>query len=68
MSIRETVEWLTETPQLRRRNSRLWGKVAARRSSRSAFKKLLLAPSSILGLEPERFFAASGLSSHTVVA
>lgn len=57
LSIRETVESLTETPQARRRNWRLPGKVAADRSWRSASKSFLAASSS-LGFEPGRFLGA----------
>src|SRR5215203_3731931 len=56
----DTVESLTSTPPIRRKNARLCGKVAAGRSRRSASKSLL-APSSSLGLEPGRFFGASDL-------
>ena len=61
-SILETVESLSETPHTRRKNSRLWGRVASGRSSRSASKSFL-APSSSLGLEPGRFFGARDLPS-----
>jgi hypothetical protein len=56
----ETVESLASTPHTRHKNSRLWGKVAAGRSWRSASNSLLT-PSSSLGLEPGRFFGASDL-------
>jgi hypothetical protein len=62
LSIRKIVESLTETPHTRPRNSRLSGRVAAGRYSRSASSSLL-ASSSSLGLEPGRFFGASGLPS-----
>jgi hypothetical protein len=58
----ETVESLTSTPLTRRKNSRLSGKVAAGRSSRSASSSLL-APSSSLGLDPGRFLGANDLPS-----
>jgi hypothetical protein len=57
LSIRETVESLTPTPPTRLKISPLWGNVAAGRCLRSASKSLL-AVSSILGLEPGRFFEA----------
>jgi len=60
LSTLDTVESLTSTPRIRRKNSRLWGKVAVGRSWRSASKSLL-ALSSSLGLEPGRFFGASDL-------
>jgi hypothetical protein len=54
----DTVESLTSTPRIRRKNSRLCGKVAVGRSRRSASRSLLaLSPS--LGLESGRFFGAS---------
>jgi hypothetical protein len=56
----ETVESLTSTPPIRRKNSRLCGRVAVGRSRRSVSKSLL-ALSSSLGLEPGRFFGASDL-------
>src|SRR5215208_7926029 len=58
---------VTITRQAALRNSRLSGKVAAGRCSRSASSSLL-APSSILGLEPGRFFGVSGLPSRAVAA
>jgi hypothetical protein len=54
----DTVESLTSIPRIRRKNSRLCGKVAVGRSRRSASRSLLaLSPS--LGLEPGRFFGAN---------
>src|SRR3712207_4632563 len=60
LSILETVESLTETPHTRRKNSRLWGRVASGCSSRFASKSFL-ALSSSFGLEPGGFFGASDL-------
>jgi hypothetical protein len=61
LSILLTVESLTSTPRTRRKNSRLWGSVAAGRSFRSASNNVL-ALSSSFGLEPRRFFGARDLS------
>ena len=57
LSIREAVELFTRTPATRPRYSRLWGSVAAGRSSRSASKSLLPV-ASIFSLELGRFFGA----------
>ena len=65
LSILLTVESLTETPHIRRKNSRLWDSVAAGRSLRSASNNVL-ALSSSFGLEPGRFLGARDLPSRWV--
>jgi hypothetical protein len=62
----DSVESLNSTPRIRRKNSRLCGKVAVGRSRRSASKGLLAPSSSNLGLEPGRFFGASDLPCRAV--
>src|SRR5215207_10510093 len=65
LSILLTVESLTLTPATRSRNSRLSGKIAAGRSSRSTSRSFL-AGSSSFGFEPGRLFGASERPSRAV--